>query len=126
MRKMVFQIMLGSASFGLAGAALGVDETGQRAANPRKPFDHVQVAAADAGESAAPLGAHHPHRIPQQAISACEGKQQGAACSFTNRRDVTVSGTCNPHPIPVPTQAGQPQGQDGNASVLACRPTRNP
>ena len=31
---------------------------------------------------------------PQEAITACESKNVGDSCSFTGRREETVSGTC--------------------------------
>lgn len=35
-----------------------------------------------------------PPQPPQEAIDACEGQQENAACSFTGRRNDLVEGTC--------------------------------
>lgn len=49
---------------------------------------------------------------PPAAIDACKGKASGTACSFTNRNNRTVSGTCS-----TPRLVSQ-------GTTLVCRPVR--
>ena len=39
-------------------------------------------------------GSRRPPPPPQEAIEACEGKQENAVCSFTGRRNDVVEGIC--------------------------------
>ncbi|HUN94147.1 MAG TPA: hypothetical protein VMU33_18995 [Burkholderiaceae bacterium] len=56
---------------------------------------------------------------PPEAIAACQGKAAGDACSFTNRRNETRTGTCFAPPAPPASASGtMPQ------PPLACRPAR--
>jgi len=48
---------------------------------------------------------------PQEAISACENKSEGASCSMTTPRDHTIEGTCTNTP-------------DGK--YFACKPNNPP
>ena len=53
---------------------------------------------------------HHRHHPPPEALAACQGKEAGAACSFSHK-ERTVEGTCF-------TPASD--------KPLACRPVRAP
>jgi hypothetical protein len=73
-------------------------------------------------QSAPPQGddsGDRPHGPPPEAISACQGKAAGAACSFTGRRGEQLTGTCfNP-----PSPTSNTQGQHSMIKrPMACRP----
>ncbi len=59
-----------------------------------------------------PGGEQH-HRPPKEAVEACKGKADNAACSFTGRNGENLTGTC-----------GAPPSSEGN-HPLACRPAGN-
>ncbi len=73
-----------------------------------------------------------PHGPPPEAISACQGKANGAACTFTGRRGESLTGTCF---TPPNKPAGPPAGTQGPSSMvkradssprpMACRPVRS-
>jgi len=70
-----------------------------------------------------------PPGPPAEAIAACQGKASGATCSFTGRRNDTVSGTCFAPPAGGPGGAGGANAAASGASAqgsppLACRPAR--
>lgn len=48
---------------------------------------------------------------PPEAIAACEGQSEGAACSFETPRGDTLEGTC---------------GQSSRGDQIACRPANAP
>lgn len=52
------------------------------------------------------------HGPPPAAFEACANQSEGAACSFTGRRDEAVEGTCFAPPR--------------ESSALACKPERGP
>jgi len=56
---------------------------------------------------------HPPRRPPKEAVDACEGADEGDACSFAGREGETLSGTCE----------GPPDASD---KPLACRPEGAP
>ena len=72
-----------------------------------------------------------PHGPPPEAIAACQGKSDGAACTFTGRRGEQLTGTCFTPPT---KPAGPPAGTQGQHSMMkladsgprpmACRPVR--
>jgi|GEM_PF-769949 len=76
-------------------------------------------------------GGDRPHGPPPEAISACQGKANGAACTFTGRRGEQLTGTCF---TPPDKPAGPPDGTQGQHSMvkqadssprpMACRPVR--
>lgn len=61
-----------------ASVSFAQESTGQNSASPQ-------------GQGGQP---RHHHAPSQAAISACSGKSEGDACSFTNSRNQSVSGTC--------------------------------
>lgn len=76
-------------------------------------------------------GGDRPHGPPPEAISACQGKANGAACTFVGRRGEQLTGTCF---TPPDKPAGPPDGTQGQHSMvkradssprpMACRPVR--
>ncbi len=56
---------------------------------------------------------------PPEAVAACQNKVAGAACSFTNHRNETRTGTCFAPPPAASNSPGAPA-----QPPLACRPQR--
>lgn len=60
--------------------------------------------------------AQRPSGPPPEALAACSGKTQGAACSFKTPRGDQMNGTCALPPAP----GGR--GEAGATPALSCRP----
>lgn len=61
-----------------------------------------------------------PPGPPPEALAACSGKTQGAACSFKTPRGDQMNGTCALPPAP----GGR--GEAGATPALSCRPANPP
>lgn len=73
-------------------------------------------------------GADRPHGPPPEAISACQGKSDGAACTFTGRQGEQLTGTCFSPPARPPAGQQGPNSMvkhaDSSPRPMACRPPR--
>lgn len=100
----------------LAGVALGANAQNSGPSEGSGPGGQGQGMEPGGGG-----GDQQHRRPPPEALDACQGKASGAACSFTGRRDETVSGTCfaPQSDLPLacrPAQRGGGKGQVGTGS----------
>lgn len=77
-----------------------------------------QASGAMDGQNKKPMGP------PQEALTACTGKADGAACSFQSRRGDNLTGTCTTHRPRWDKQGSAEQTTSSSTNPLACRPDR--